>query len=77
MAEVGLVVASILVKRPPSARFTYGLGGSSILAALFNAVFLLVVIAVLSWEAIGWLFHPEPNLNHTRDCPENLDDGRG
>jgi cobalt-zinc-cadmium efflux system protein len=53
-------VASILVKRAPTPRFTYGLGGSSILAALFNAVFLLVVIGGLSWEAIGRLFHPEP-----------------
>jgi cobalt-zinc-cadmium efflux system protein len=60
---LGLVVgwtASILVKRAPTARFTYGLAGSSILAALFNAVFLLVVIGGLSWEAIGRLFHPEP-----------------
>jgi cobalt-zinc-cadmium efflux system protein len=53
-------IASILVKRAPTARFTYGLAGSSILAALFNAVFLLVVIGGLSWEAIGRLFHPEP-----------------
>jgi cobalt-zinc-cadmium efflux system protein len=53
-------IASILVKRAPTARFTYGLASSSILAALFNAVFLLVVIGGLSWEAIGRLFHPEP-----------------
>src|SRR5690348_14026226 len=42
---LGLVMAwgaSVLVKRAPSQRFTYGLRGSSILAALFNAVFLLV-----------------------------------
>ena len=60
---LGLVVAwiaSILVTRAPSARFTYGFGASSILAALFNAVFLLVVIGGLSWEAIGRLHHPEP-----------------
>src|SRR6516162_9181356 len=31
-------VASVLVRRAPSPRFTYGLRGSSILAALFNAV---------------------------------------
>jgi cobalt-zinc-cadmium efflux system protein len=53
-------IASILVKRAPTARFTYGLASSSILAALFNAVFLLVVIGGLSWEAIGRLFNPEP-----------------
>ena len=34
--------ASTLVKRAPSARFTYGLGSTSILAALANAIFLLV-----------------------------------
>ena len=44
--------AVILAKRRPTARFTYGLGGTSILAALFNAVFLLVVVGGLSWEAI-------------------------
>ena len=31
--------ASVLAQRAPTARFTYGLRGSSILAALFNAVF--------------------------------------
>ncbi|GAC1337712.1 MAG: cation diffusion facilitator family transporter [Beijerinckiaceae bacterium] len=60
---LGLIVAwlaTVLARRAPTARFTYGLGGSSILAALFNAVFLLVVIGALSWEAIGRLFRPEP-----------------
>src|SRR5262249_58002653 len=41
-------------------RFTYGLGGSSILAALFNAVFLLVAVGAIAWEAILRLFQPEP-----------------
>ena len=45
-------LASELVKRTPTARFTYGLRGSSILAALFNAVFLLVIVGAISWEAI-------------------------
>ena len=60
---LGLVVAgaaSLLARRAPTRRFTYGLGTSSILAALFNAVFLLLVIGGLSWEAIGRLRHPEP-----------------
>ncbi|GAC1555000.1 MAG: cation diffusion facilitator family transporter [Beijerinckiaceae bacterium] len=57
--------AMVLAKRSPTARFTYGLGGSSILAALFNAVFLLVVIGGLSWEALGRLFHPEPVAGKT------------
>jgi len=60
---LGLVVAwiaSALARRPPSSRYTYGLGGSSILAALFNAVFLLVALGAVAWEAILRLFHPEP-----------------
>jgi cobalt-zinc-cadmium efflux system protein len=60
---LGLLVAwaaVILSKRAPSPRFTYGLRGSSILAALFNAVFLLVAVGAISWEAIQRLLHPEP-----------------
>jgi cobalt-zinc-cadmium efflux system protein len=60
---LGLVVAwiaTVLVKRAPSARFTYGLRGSSILAALFNAVFLLLTVGAISWEAIQRLSNPEP-----------------
>ncbi|PZA10841.1 cation transporter [Rhodopseudomonas palustris] len=59
----GLVVAWIaagLSKRPPSARYTYGLRGSSILAALFNAVFLLLAVGAIGWEAIVRLLAPEP-----------------
>jgi cobalt-zinc-cadmium efflux system protein len=59
---LGLLVAwmaSVLVKRRPSARFTYGLRSSSILAALFNAVFLLLTIGGISWEALQRLGHPE------------------
>ena len=44
--------AASLAKRPPSEHFTYGLRGSSIVAALFNAVFLLVVMGGIAWEAI-------------------------
>ncbi len=49
-----------LGKRPPSARFTYGLGGTTILAALGNAVVLLVVSGALGLEAIQRFLHPEP-----------------
>jgi cobalt-zinc-cadmium efflux system protein len=60
---LGLVVAwlaTVLVKRLPTPRLTYGLRGSSILAALFNAVFLLVAVGALSWEAIQRLADPQP-----------------
>ena len=65
---LGLGVAwlgSVLAKRAPTARFTYGMRGSSILAALFNAVFLLVTVGGLSWEAIRRLGSPEPVAGKT------------
>ena len=52
--------AAVLTKRPPTQRFTYGLGGTSILAALFNATFMLVIIGGLSWEAIGRFWNQQP-----------------
>ena len=58
-------LATLLAKRAPTARFTYGMRGSSILAALFNAVFLLVTVGGLSWEAIRRLGSPEPVAGKT------------
>ena len=52
--------AAVLTKRPPTQRFTYGLGGTSILAALFNATFMLVIIGGLSREAIGRFWNSQP-----------------
>jgi cobalt-zinc-cadmium efflux system protein len=47
-----------LARRPPGGRFTYGLGRSSVLAALTNAVLLLVACGAIAWEAIGRLATP-------------------
>jgi cobalt-zinc-cadmium efflux system protein len=58
-------VATALAARLPSARFTYGLRGSSILAALFNAVLLLVAVGAIGWEALIRLAHPEPAASLT------------
>jgi cobalt-zinc-cadmium efflux system protein len=44
--------ASYLARRPRSARRTYGWRSSSILAALLNAVVLLVVTGGIAWEAV-------------------------
>ena len=44
--------ASILARTAPTQRRTYGLRSSSILAALFNAIFLLVSVGAIAWEAI-------------------------
>jgi cobalt-zinc-cadmium efflux system protein len=60
---LGLAVAwigSVLARRSPSARFTYGLKGAPILAALFNAVLLLVAVGAIAWEAAQRLFAPAP-----------------
>jgi cobalt-zinc-cadmium efflux system protein len=65
---LGLVIAwiaSALTRRAPSSRYTYGLGGSSILAAMFNAVLLLVAVGAIAWEALLRLFHPEPVASGT------------
>src|SRR5260370_14016392 len=65
---LGLVIAwiaSVLTRRAPSSRYTYGLGGSSILAALFNAVLLLLALGAIAWEAVLRLFHPEPVASST------------
>ena len=60
---LGLVAAWLaawLGKRSPAGSYTYGLRGSSILAALGNAVVLLLVTGGIAWEAIQRLASPEP-----------------
>jgi cobalt-zinc-cadmium efflux system protein len=53
-------LAAGLTRRAPSARYTYGLRGSTILAALSNAVLLLVVTGGIAWAAILRLMQPQP-----------------
>lgn len=58
---VGLLLAWAAVwlsRRKPSARHSYGLGRSSILAALANAMLLMVAIAFIAWEAVARFSHP-------------------
>ncbi len=50
--------AAILARRAPSGRYTYGLRSSSILAALGNAMFLLVACGAIAWEAILRFYQP-------------------
>jgi cobalt-zinc-cadmium efflux system protein len=52
--------AAALATRGPTARLTYGLRGTSILAALVNAVALLLVCGAIGWEAIERLGTPSP-----------------
>jgi cobalt-zinc-cadmium efflux system protein len=44
--------ATFLARTAPTERRTYGLRSSSILAALFNAIFLLITVGAIAWEAI-------------------------
>jgi cobalt-zinc-cadmium efflux system protein len=57
--------ASALVRQAPSRRYTYGLRSTTILAALANAIFLLVAVGAIAWEALGRLSHPEPIASKT------------
>lgn len=50
--------AAILVRKAPSGRYTYGLRSTSILAALANAMFLLVACGAIAWEAIQRFSEP-------------------
>ena len=52
--------AVALSRRSPSTRFTYGLGGTTILAALANSILLLVATGAIALEAIERLSSPEP-----------------
>jgi cobalt-zinc-cadmium efflux system protein len=56
----GAWIASWLSQRAPNTSYTYGLRRSSILAALANAIILLIVTGGIAWEAIQRLIHPVP-----------------
>ena len=60
---LGLVVAwagAMMARTGSSPRFTYGLKKASILAALANAIFLLVAIGAIVAEAVRRLLNPAP-----------------
>jgi cobalt-zinc-cadmium efflux system protein len=52
--------AAILARKAPNSTFTYGLRSSSVLAALGNAMFLLVACGAIAWEAICRFASPHP-----------------
>lgn len=60
---LGLLIAwgaTLLARKGPSARFTYGFKSSSILAALLNAALLLIAVGAIGLETIRRFFEPEP-----------------
>ncbi len=57
----GLLIAwgaAVAAKLPPKGRFTYGFGRSTVLAALANAIALLVGVGAVLWESIQRLGEP-------------------
>lgn len=57
----GLLIAwgaAVLAKRAVTARHTWGLGRATILAALFNAIAILVGVGAVTWEAVHRLSDP-------------------
>lgn len=65
---LGLAVAwagAALAARPPSKRFTYGLRGSSILAALLNALLLMVALGAIVLEAVQRFGEPATVMGPT------------
>ena len=58
---LGLIIAWVAhaaARRRPSERYTYGFRAASVLAALANAVLLLVATGAIVWEAVGRLGAP-------------------
>ena len=59
-AIVGSLVALRLAARPETRSHTYGLKRAEILAAAFNGISLIVVAALVTFEAIVRLLNPSP-----------------
>ena len=60
---LGLVLAwgaAVLARSVPKGRYTYGLRGSSILAALGNGLLLMVACGAIAWEAVQRIAEPAP-----------------
>jgi cobalt-zinc-cadmium efflux system protein len=58
---LGLILAWVahnVAQRLPTARYTYGFRSASILAALLNAILLLVATGAIAWEAIRRFAEP-------------------
>ncbi len=57
--------ANYLVQRKPTERHTYGWRKSTILAALTNAIILLVAMGGIAWEAVRRFSDPSPVAGKT------------
>lgn len=51
--------ATILMRRKPSSRYTYGWRRTTVLAAFLNALLLMVVTGGIAWEGVRRLISPD------------------
>ena len=62
LSDVASLVLSLiafrLAKKKSTEKFTYGYKKTTVLAALFNAVFLLIAIGILGFESVHRLLNP-------------------
>jgi len=54
------LLAFKLAKKKPTEEFTYGYKKTTVLAAFFNAVVLLIALGVIGYESVVRLIHPQP-----------------
>ena len=52
--------ATVLARRRPGARHTYGLGKSTIMASVTNGVLLVAAVGAIGWEAVQRISSPSP-----------------
>ncbi len=52
--------AARLATKLPTIKTTYGMRKSTVLAALFNSVLLMIAVGAISFEAVRKFFNPEP-----------------
>jgi cobalt-zinc-cadmium efflux system protein len=60
LAVVGAIAVARLARRPPGGAWTFGLRRAENLSAAANGVAMVVIAALVSYEAIRRLIHPPP-----------------
>ncbi|MFN7303875.1 MAG: cation diffusion facilitator family transporter, partial [Phenylobacterium sp.] len=52
--------ATVLARRRPGARHTYGLGKATIMASVTNGILLVAAVGAIGWEAVQRIASPSP-----------------
>jgi len=53
-------LAARIATLPPTSRHSFGYQRAEIVGALLNGLFMLIVVAIISWKALERFQHPEP-----------------